>query len=214
MTHETIGLGTQVELTNNTAQEVLRFWLGSLDAEGASDEMHQRRWWTKDPELDAEILVRFEPLYDHLVAEGLGLWASDPHTRVAGIIVLDQFARNMFRGTPKMFAASEVAQTWALEALDDGLDIDLGLSERTFLYMPLMHAEALVLQDYCIELFELLKADVPKSHRDRVAANLKYAHQHRDIIARFGRFPHRNAILGRESTATEVAFLNQPGSSF
>jgi uncharacterized protein (DUF924 family) len=129
------------------------------------------------------------------------------------VIVLDQFARNMFRDTPKMFAADAQALRAALEAVTLGLDRALGAHERVFLILPTMHSEQLAVQQQGVQLFSELRDQLEGQPREVVSRHLDYAIRHRDIIARFGRFPHRNAILGRESTREELEFLQRPGAS-
>jgi uncharacterized protein (DUF924 family) len=173
-------------------EAVLKFWF---------DELTPKQHWTKDPELDARIRERFSAIYEEIAAGDREGWLDAPRTCLAYVIVLDQFSRNMFRDTPRMYAADERAQRAVEHALVRGYDAELSDQERGFLFMPLMHSESLAHQDRCVALY--------KGHK-----NEKFAHMHRDIVARWGRFPHRNAILGRESTPEEAEFLNQPGSSF
>ena len=130
-------------------------------------------------------------------------WRKNPKGRLAEIIVLDQFSRNIYRGLPESFIADPQALTLAQEAVAGGHD-ELEPLEKTFLYMPFMHSESLLIQDQSVRLFENLGNE----------NNLDYAIKHREVIQRFGRFPHRNSILGRPSTVEETEFLTQPGSSF
>jgi uncharacterized protein (DUF924 family) len=173
--------------------DVLAFWFAD-----------SKRWWKKDPAFDAEIRERFGALHSAIEADECEDWLQSARGALAYVVVLDQFSRNMFRGSARMFASDERALRAAKAAIDDGHDQTLGDAERGFLYMPFMHSEALADQDRCVELFAA--SDAP--------GNLKFAEQHRDIIRRFGRFPHRNELLGRESTDEEREFLTQPGSSF
>lgn len=187
----------------NDSQSVLDFWFGSP----AGD--YRKQWFQKDPDFDTQIKTRFLDLYWAMVASPPASWRETPKTRLAQIIVLDQFSRNMFRGTPQSFAADPTALTTAITALDQGDDTELLPVERFFLYLPFEHSENLDHQNHCVELFEGLVQDAPDLRH-----GLDYAHRHRDVIAQFGRFPHRNEILGRQSTAAELAFLQQPGSRF
>ena len=175
--------------------DVLSFWFGQSP----------ERWFRKDPVFDQEIRGRFETLHGELVLGDHDDWLATPRGRLAAIIVLDQFSRNMFRDTPGMFASDARALDIAREGIARGDDQQLDQLERQFFYMPLMHAEDPALQDRCVELFAGLEDN---------ANGLKFAKMHRDIVHRFGRFPHRNAVLGRTSTPEEVEFLSQPGSSF
>jgi uncharacterized protein (DUF924 family) len=176
-------------------QEVNRFWF---------QELTPKDWWVKNEELDLLIKNRFEDL--HLLAhEGKCATARlTPEARLAEIIILDQFSRNIYRGTPKSFASDPFALKLAMEAVALGDDMKLPETQRSFIYMPYMHSESLEIHNEAIKLFERLGAE----------GSLKFEHAHRDIIVRFGRYPHRNEILGRESTPEEIAFLSQPGSSF
>jgi len=141
-------------------------------------------------------------------------WLGDGPGTLAYVVVLDQFARNMFRDTPTMFAADALALNAAQQGVEKGFDKALRTHEAVFLYMPLMHAEDLAAQNRCIELFEQLAERSDERAAKQVRGNVDFAIRHRDIIARFGRFPHRNAILKRESTPEEIEFLKTPGSSF
>ncbi len=183
-------------------EDVLAFWLGALDEQGRADEEHQKRWWTKDAAFDQEIRDRFSAAHGELMAGGHREWLDTARGRLAAIVVLDQFSRNMFRGTPASFASDPLALELAEEGIARGMDRELRADERQFFYMPLMHSEDVAAQDRCVALF----AALPYA--------LQYAEQHRHIVKRFGRFPHRNAILGRESTPDEGEFLKQPESSF
>ena len=194
--------------------EVLDFWFGELDSEGLASPELSKRWWAKDPELDALIRQRFGALHEQLSAGDLATWPQDARSRLAAVIVLDQFSRNMYRDTAGMFAADERALSLAIDGIERGLDRELPVDMRTFLYMPLMHSEQVAVQDRCVELFRALRRELRGKAEERVAHSVKFAKMHRDIVARFGRFPHRNAALGRDSTETEVEFLQQPGSSF
>src|SRR5690606_32287203 len=137
-----------------------------------------------------------------------------PQGRLALIILLDQFPRNMYRETPQAFAFDAKARALTLEGLQAGDDQALRPIERVFFYLPLEHAEDLALQHRCVELFETLAASLPEETRKSFDGFTDFARKHRVIVERFGRFPHRNAILGRESTDEEIAFLRTPGSSF
>ena len=134
--------------------------------------------------------------------------------RLALVVVLDQFSRNMFRGSADMFAHDAQALDVANQALDRGDDQQVSFCERGFLYLPFMHSEKLADQERCVALFEAFREQVDPPLRDRVTSSLGFAERHRDIVRRFGRFPHRNAILERTSTESEIEFLRQPGSSF
>jgi uncharacterized protein (DUF924 family) len=198
----------------NSPEAVLAFWFGELDEQGRAAPDVTARWFKKDEAFDAEIRERFAGLHAALASGERDGWTGSPRARLATIIVLDQLSRNMFRGTPGMFATDPLALAATHEGLERGDDRALRLAERVFFYMPLMHSEALADQERCIELFRALAGELEGEAKKGVENNVEYAVRHRDIVARFGRFPHRNAILGRASSEEELAFLQQPGSSF
>lgn len=195
-------------------QEILTFWFGELDHDGRADAAHVARWWTKDPALDDEIRQRFGDEVEAALAGGRDAWRDSAHGALAYVLVLDQFTRNCFRGTARAFAGDGRALLATEGAVARGLDKTLAADPRGFLYMPLMHAEDLVAQRRSIELFLALRDDQPAAQQARGQASLDFAVRHHEIIERFGRFPHRNAILGRPSIPEEAEFLRQPGSSF
>jgi uncharacterized protein (DUF924 family) len=179
------------------ASEVLGFWFG----EGVEYGVAHKRWFEKSPPFDAEVRRRFLPLHAELA--GNEQWLELPHECLARIIVLDQFPRNMFRGTPRAFATDALALAAARHALAAGYDRDWLRVEKIFAYLPFEHSEALADQRRACELMRPLGEE-----------QYDYALRHKAIIERFGRFPHRNAILGRASTPEEIEFLKQPGSGF
>ena len=193
---------------------LLHFWFGPLDADGFASPAKAQAWYAKSPAFDAALQARFGALHAALLAGEHTDWSADPRGRLAAVVVLDQLTRNLFRDTAGMYQADEQACALALAGIDAGEDQALALAERAFLYLPLMHAEDLALQDRCVALFEARQAGAPAHLRDRLAQEVKYAKLHRDIVARFGRFPHRNALLGRVSTPEELEFLAGPNSSF
>jgi uncharacterized protein (DUF924 family) len=194
--------------------EVLEFWFGELDASGIADERHTNAWFTKNPSFDDEITSRFITVHDAVASGERDAWLESPRGRLAWIIVLDQFSRNMFRGTAKMFAYDDKAYQAASDGVARGMDRELRHDERLFLYMPYMHREELAAQDRAIELFTAWRDQVQGAARARVQNALDYSELHRNIIRRFGHFPHRHAVLGRTASAEEIEFLKQPNSSF
>ncbi|MDZ7652411.1 MAG: DUF924 family protein [Burkholderiaceae bacterium] len=187
------------------AADVLDFWFG---APGTGEHGCTRDlWFTKQPATDALIAVRFGALIESALRGELDAWSDTPRGALAQIVLLDQFTRNAFRDTPRAFAGDAQALSIAQALVDPGHDRALGLHERWFVYLPFEHAESLPLQDRAVALFTQLAAD-------GLDAPLAWAIKHRDVVARFGRFPHRNAILGRASSPEEAAFLTQPGSRF
>jgi len=179
---------------------------------GGQRRSQRRRQRKVRPVVDAEVRKRFADLHERLTHNRE--WLDERRSCLARIIVLDQFSRNMFRDTPRMFAQDAQALKAATSAVERGWDKSAAFDERGFLYMPFMHAEDLAAQDRAVALFSAFRDELADQRRERIEMALDYAHRHRDIIGRFGRFPHRNALLGRPSTAEELEFLTQPGSSF
>lgn len=186
-------------------QEVIDYWFG---APGSAEHGTTRAlWFTKSESTDAEIRARFGATVEAALRGELDRWGEDLRGALALIVLLDQFTRNIFRDTPRAFAGDAAALSLAQRLVDAGLDRQLSLRERWFAYMPFEHAESLPMQERAVELFRQLAADgLPEP--------LDWAVKHRDVIARFGRFPHRNAVLGRVSSPEEAAFLREPGSRF
>jgi len=196
------------------ARGVHEFWLGQLplSAEALSERMSF--WFGEDdPALtarrDEEIRTRFGELFERAAAGELKSWADGPRRRLSLIIMLDQFPRNMFRGSARAFAFDEQALTLALSGMQSGADAALDAVERIFFYMPLQHAESPEVQEESVAACRRLLAEAPQELRGSFAAVLEYAEQHRSIIERFGRFPHRNPLLGRSSTPAEEAWLRE-----
>ena len=200
--------------TSSTPADVLALWIGPLDEEGLARPENAARWWRKDPAFDAVIRQRFEPTWERAMAGALEDWRTTPRGTLAWVIVLDQLSRNMFRGTPQAFAGDARALEAARAAIARGDDKALIGHERLFLYMPFMHAEDLASQERCIALLSAFRDESRGRLRDELMNNVKFAELHRDIIARWGRFPHRNAQLGRPSSDAELAFLKEPNSAF
>jgi uncharacterized protein (DUF924 family) len=197
-----------------TKEDVLAFWFGELDERGLAGEEQSKRWWKKDASFDALIEDRFGGLIEAVCADDKESWLESPEGSIAYVIVLDQFCRNVHRGTPRMYAEDDRALRAAERSVERGFDRMLPLAQRAFLYMPLMHCESKEAQERCVALFETMASELAGEAAERVKGYVDAAHSHRRIIDRFGRFPHRNEILGRESTAEEAAFLDEPGSSF
>lgn len=185
-------------------QKILDFWFGT----GSDRGKEQKFWFIKNKEFDEEVRSRFLPTYHAAAAGKLDDWKESPESCLALILLLDQFPRNMFRDSPQSFATDEKALETAKYALKQGYDIQLLPVQRWFIYLPFEHSENLEHQRQAVALFETLEDD-PQS-----ASSIDYAKRHLEVIKRFGRFPHRNAVLGRESTPEEEEFLQQPGSSF
>jgi uncharacterized protein (DUF924 family) len=195
-------------------RDLLEFWFGIRvdDADVIADR--SALWFGGDAELDATIRARFGRLRETAIAGQLDDWLARPRGLLALVILVDQFSRNLFRGDPRAFEHDALARTWCEQGLRDGVDRALRPIERLFLYLPLEHSESLQDQQRSVALFAALRDAAPATLRESFGDFFGYAERHRDVIARFGRFPHRNAALGRVSTAQEIAFLRQPGSSF
>jgi uncharacterized protein (DUF924 family) len=190
------------------AEKVLAFWFAPAATEGSAAFPERPEWFRKDAAFDADIRTRFGPLIAQAVAGGLGEWSSTARGSLARVIVLDQFTRNTLRDTPGTFSGDARARATADAAIARGFDRDLAPVERWFMYMPFVHSEAIDDQERSLALFRALADETG------LRGPLQWAERHAKIIRRFGRFPHRNAILGRESTAEEIEFLRLPGSRF
>lgn len=174
---------------------VIRFWF---------EEIEPKQWWVKDAALDAELRTRFEAVHRAASRGELFAWRATAEGRLAEIVVLDQFSRNMYRNMPEAFAFDLPALILAQEAVACGADRALPPPQRVFIYMPYTHSESLLIHEQAVKLF----------NQPGLNLNYEYELKHKRIIERFGRYPHRNVILGRESTARELEFLKQPDSSF
>jgi uncharacterized protein (DUF924 family) len=188
-----IGDSAVQQMIDARAAEILGFWF---------DE-HAKDWFVKNPAFDVEIRSRFVELHAAAAAGQLAHWADEGRSCLALTILLDQLPRNMFRGEARAFATDALARAAARAILDREWDKPMTQSEQMFAYLPFEHSESLDDQNLACELM-----------KDFDAEQLRYAVRHREIIERFGRFPHRNSILGRQSTAAEIEFLRQPGSAF
>jgi len=174
---------------------IIDFWFAEIEPES---------WFRKDDEFDRMLRERFDAFHRQAILCELFQWRQNPQGRLAEIIVLDQFSRNLYRGQPEAFAADTLALALAQEAIDQGVDRRFDINQKLFLYLPYMHSESLIIHDIAVELFS----------QPGMESHLEYERRHRAIIERFGRYPHRNAALGRESTDEEIEFLKGPNSSF
>jgi len=195
-------------------ESVLQFWFGHIDPQTGVEPSLRARWFTPNPEFDQLIRDRYGGVLEAAARGELDHWQHSPRGRLALIVVLDQFSRNAYRGTEAMFASDRAALEIATRGLERHDDEQLACEERVFFYMPFMHSEELAKQERCVALLGALARSAPPELRPRVEEAVRYAERHRDIVKRFGRFPHRNAALERTSTGEELAFLTQPGSSF
>ena len=189
------------------AQAVLDHWFGTPGSaeHGTSREL----WFRKSEATDRDIAQRFGPLIERALRGELSTWSAQPPSALAQIVLLDQFTRNTLRDTPRAFAGDARALAAAMAMVGSRQDEALAPVQRAFVYLPFEHAEGIAMQDESVRLFTRLALGAPATQ-----SMLDYAHRHREVVLRFGRFPHRNVILGRQSTAEEIAFLREPGSSF
>ena len=178
-----------------TFSDVISFWF---------EELKPANWWKKDNDFDQLLRDKFSDLHEQASKCELFEWRVTPEGRLAEILVLDQFSRNMFRNTPKSFATDSLALALSQEAVSLGKDQGLTQVQRSFLYMPYMHSESLAIHDFALELYT----------KNGLQSNIDFEIKHRDIIVKYGRYPHRNKILNRPSTEEELVFLQQPGSGF
>jgi len=202
------------------AQDVLLFWFGPRPYDASQIKQRSRLWFGDaaapelTPQTDELIRERFGSLIEIAAHGGLAEWESSPRRRLALVLLLDQFSRNVYRHTARAFAQDGRALSLVVAGLQIGADAALEPIERIFFYMPLMHAEARDVQEESVAAFRRLAAEGPAELRDYFAASLRFAMVHHDIVARFGRFPHRNRVLGRESTAAEARWLETEGEDF
>lgn len=193
---------------------VLEFWFGPDRNDLPSVDAQHERWFRPDPALDRAIRQRFTDLVWRARTGALEAWTLRPESRLALILVLDQFTRQIYRGSTRAFENDTRALGYAIEGIDSGADRVLNLFERAFFYLPLAHSELLEDQDRAVAAFERLVGDTSPLWQARARSFLAHARAHRDIVRRFGRFPHRNAILGRRSSPAERAYLNAGGRRF
>ena len=178
-----------------SSQDIIDFWF---------EEIESKFWWQKDADFDRLIAERFEVAHHMAIQGGLACWRDTPSGRLAEIIVVDQFSRNLYRDSPLAFAYDEQALTLAQEAIQAKADEALETRQKAFLYLPFMHSESRAAHETALTLFRI----------PGLESNYDFELKHKAIIDRFGRYPHRNEILGRQSTAEEIEFLKEPGSSF
>jgi uncharacterized protein (DUF924 family) len=196
------------------AADVLAFWFGdALTSPEALDRQH-RRWFVRSEAFDREIVARFGALPDAAASGNLEDWRHDPQSALALVIVLDQLPRHLYRETPQAFAYDGHALEAATGAIVQGYDAMLHPVQAAFLYMPFEHAEDREMQRRSVRLFEALRARAGDSYERMVEGFLEYARRHQVVIDRFGRFPHRNSVLGRSSTSEELEYLAGGGERF
>jgi len=192
---------------------ILQFWFGDLE-NGVVTSEHQKIWWEKNTQIDKKIQTLFQQDVLNAIAGKYEDWLKDPKSTLALIILVDQFCRHIYRNTPAAFAADPIALHWAKRGLELQYDKQLSLLERVFFYLPFEHAEDLTAQQQAVALFYALYKQAPANQRQTFQEYHNYAERHKIIIERFGRFPHRNAILKRSSTKEEERFLMGTNSRF
>ncbi len=185
--------------------EIIHFWY---------KELEPNQWFNGGQEVDQQIRERFATVVEQAHRGEHDGWAQEAEGRLALLLVLDQFPRNIYRNTARAFAYDDKALTVALDGIALGIDEQLSLHQRAFYYLPLEHCEQMEIQDRSLERYSALVLQTPEHGKSAARRYLDYAWRHYQIIKRFGRYPHRNKVLGRESTAKEVNFLKEPGSSF
>ena len=207
-------VGSTMSKDEQAIGDLLEFWFGSNTNDAEAAKTQARLWWSHDPAVDAEIGERFGALVARAAAGELDHWASAARGRLALILLLDQLPRNIYRGTPQAFATDPRALALCREGLRHRVDMELRPIERVFLMLPLEHCEDEGAQEECVRRFRDLADEVPEELRATFDEYLDYAVRHHAVVARFGRFPHRNQILLRTSSPEEISYLEKPGSSF
>jgi len=197
-------------------KEILNFWFGNLKENEIPSEEYRKKWWIKDYENDKRIKDSFGGYLDLAIKGELYGWKKTPQGTLALILLFDQFTRNIFRDTAEAFSQDQNALEICINGIKKGFDLKLHPVQRIFYYMPLMHSEDMSIQKKSIQSFSNLANQVinPEPIAKMVSGSFEFAMKHYEIVKRFGRYPHRNAILGRKSTLEEIEFLSEPGSSF
>lgn len=197
-----------------TPESILDFWFGDGVDDAAIAKAQAPLWWGKKPELDRMLAERFGPAVELARGGGLASWMETPRTALALILLTDQLPRNIHRGTAEAFATDPLALAACRHGLEKAYDRQLHPLERVFFYLPLEHSESMADQESAVRLFTALFQEAPEGRMELFRGYLTFALRHRRVIERFGRFPHRNAVLGRTSTEEERRFLEEPGSAF
>lgn len=188
--------------------DILMFWFGPLNGQGLSKAEQHGLWFKSSPSTDQEISALFETTVGRAIQGELDNWANTERGLIALILLLDQFTRNMYRGTPEAFSGDSSALVLARTAIAENRHLEMPLIHRVFLYLPLEHSESMSDQSHCVALFEEMTA---ATGLEQMTGFTRYAIAHRDVISQFGRFPHRNSILGREPTPAEEAYIETHG---
>lgn len=201
-------------MQNGEIKDVLDYWFSDSDLDSPTVDSRMDRWFGSSEELDNEIGERFGELVERASSDELDAWADQPEGRLALIILLDQYRRNIYRGKPEAFEQDKKALKICIEGTMTGVHKHLSPEQRVFFFMPLQHAESLKIQDKSVSIYNALADSVSDTLRETFATCAQFAELHRDIVAEFGRFPHRNAVLGRENTEAEAAYLSGEVPSF
>ena len=196
--------------------EILYYWFGRLEIDNAPSDRHVKMWFSNGKEIDADIKFKFELDLKRALEGKLNSWLEISRGSLAFIILLDQFSRNVYRGTPRAFEGDSIALKACLDGIENGFDINLHPIERLFYYMPLMHSEDLEIQMTSLECFTMLEKlfTSPPSIASIISTSKMYAEKRYLVIEKFGRFPHRNNVIGRSSTPEELKFLKESGNYF
>jgi uncharacterized protein (DUF924 family) len=200
--------------TEQLASDVLTFWFANALESTEAALARSKVWFANDPQFDAEIARRFGDLPIEAAAGALDSWMYSAESALARVIALDQFPRNLYRNDPRAFAFDTLALAGSISAIERGYVTQLHPLQTVFILLPLEHAEDLIMQQRSVALFEALRSRAPAGCEPRFEGFVDYARRHRDVIARFGRFPHRNAVLGRASTREELEYLENGGERF
>jgi uncharacterized protein (DUF924 family) len=205
--------------TMDEARKVREFWFGRLPLPPDELDRRMQLWFgalspQEQQEWDDDIHTQFEPLVKQALAGELDAWADGPRRRTSLILLLDQFPRNLYRGSARSYAGDELALALALSGMNSGADAALDPVERMFFYMPLQHSEARDVQDESVAAYRRLVMEAPDALKATFQSSLEYAERHREVIVRFGRFPHRNRLLGRASTPEELTYISNGGEDF
>jgi uncharacterized protein (DUF924 family) len=198
----------------NLADQVLAFWFADALQSAQAAQARSKAWFSHDPDFDLEILKRFGHLPEQARAGKLDAWMQSARGALARLLVLDQFPRNLYRNDGRAYAFDPLALAGSQAAVACGHDAELHPLHAAFVYLPFEHAEDLAMQERSVTLFEALRGRAPAGWEPQFASYADYARRHRDVIARFGRFPHRNDVLGRSSTREELDYLEQGGERF
>ncbi len=197
-----------------TTDSIIQFWFGDHTSNREINDQKKSLWWSKNDQTDREITERFESITNAVYRGEMSRMQRSARGLLASIICLDQFPRNMYRGAAESFSFDQAALRLAMEMVNKAWDQTLLPVYRVFAWLPFEHSEDIAMQHKSLTLYDNLRNSVEPDEREMFDGYYQFAYRHFEIIERFGRYPHRNQILGRESTAEELAFLNQPGSSF